>query len=159
MQIASRIQVTIDLLDVFFENNIPFDVIMSKFFKNNRWIGAEDRREISNFAYDIFRNFETLRFYTQGLTGNFGRAYVLSYLKKILKREDIIEESFSGQKYHPSTLSDFEKKFLLSLEKIEKLPEHALLNYPEWLDSSLRRIFQDKFSENLSAETGGMPFY
>lgn len=150
MQIASRIQVTIDLLDVFFENNIPFDVIMSKFFKNNRWMGSEDRREISKFAYDIFRNFEKLRFYTQDITGNFGRAYVLSYLKKILKREDIIEESFSGQKYHPSTLSDFEKKFLLSLEKIEKLPEHALLNYPEWLDSSLRRIFQDKFSENLS---------
>lgn len=151
MQIASRLQVNIELLDVFFVTNAPFDIILAKFFKNNRWIGATDRREISEFAYDIFRNFEKLRFYAQNITGNFGRAYVIAYLKKILKRGDIISQIFSGQKYHPTKLSDFEKRFWYALDEVEKLPEYAELNYPEWLETSLHKAFPENFSENLSA--------
>lgn len=151
MQIASRIQANIELLDVFFETNAPFDIITAKFFKSNRWIGASDRREISKIAYDIFRNFEKLRFYTKNITGNFGRAYVITYLKKILKMDDIITEVFSGQKYHPNKLSDFEKRFCCALDEIKELPEHAVLNYPKWLEDSLHKAFPENFSENLLA--------
>jgi 16S rRNA (cytosine967-C5)-methyltransferase len=35
---------------------------MAKFFKNNRWIGSRDRREIAEFSYSIFRSFERLKF-------------------------------------------------------------------------------------------------
>lgn len=151
MQVASRIQVNIELLDTFFETQIPFDVVMSKFLKNNRWIGAMDRREIAKFAYDMFRNFGKLQFYTRNITTNFGRAYVLVYLRKILNQKNI-SEIFSGQKYSPSILSDFEKRFLYTLDSnSEPVPDYATLNYPKWMKESLQKAFPENFEEELSA--------
>lgn len=151
MQAASRIQVNIELLDIFFETRAPFDVIMSKFFRNNRWIGGADRREIAKTAYDVFRNFEKIRFYTKPVTANFGRAHMLAYLKKILERNDI-SAIFSGEKYHPAPLSDFEKRFLRALDNNgADLPKHAVLNYPEWMENVLQKAFPTDFSEELQA--------
>jgi 16S rRNA (cytosine967-C5)-methyltransferase len=150
MQIASRIQANIELLDTFFETHMPFDIILSKFFKNNKWIGSSDRREISRLAYDIFRCFEKLRFYTKNVTANLGRAYILAFLKKDRSSKNI-GEIFSGQKYHPAPLSDFEKHFLRSLDDITDIPNYAKMNYPEWLEKSLHEAFPTDFGKEIFA--------
>ena len=35
MQIGARIQIIIELFDIFHDTSLPFDIILAKFFKNN----------------------------------------------------------------------------------------------------------------------------
>lgn len=151
MQLEARVKSTIDLLDIFFASRTPFDIVMSKYFKNNRWIGSNDRRAIAEFSYEIFRNFEKLKFITQKITNNFGRFFALAHMKFNRQfSEKQIEEIFSGRKYAPGKLSEFERKFLN--RDLEDLPTYAELNYPEWLDPYLRRAFDEKhFAEEMKA--------
>ena len=151
MQLEARVKSTIDLLDIFFASRAPFDIVMSKYFKNNRWMGSNDRRAIAEFSYGIFRNFEKLRFITRKITSNFSRFFVLSHMKFNCKFSDKqVEEIFSGRKYAPEKLSEFERKFLR--RELEDFPIYAQLNYPEWLDPYLRRVFdEDHFSDEMKA--------
>lgn len=136
MKLEARVKSTIDLLDIFFATSLPFDIIMSKYFKNNRWIGSNDRKAIAEISYSIFRSFEKIKFLTRKITEKYGRFFVLVYLKNerlyTLKQ---LEEIFTGRNYAPSKLSEFEKKFLDSLDT--QFPQFAQLNYPEWLESYL----------------------
>lgn len=154
MQIEARVKSTIDLLDVFFASRAPFDIVMSKYFKNNRWIGSNDRRAIAEFSYEIFRNFEKLKFITQKITNNFGRFFVLAHIKFNRQfSEKQIEEIFSGRKYAPEKLSEFDRKFLR--RELENIPTYAELNYPEWLDPYLRRVFDENhFADEMRALNG-----
>lgn len=151
MQLEARVKSSIDLLDIFFSSRAPFDIVMSKYFKNNRWIGSSDRRAIAEFSYEIFRNFEKLKFITQKITSKLGRFFILAHMKFNRKFSDKqIEEIFSGRKYSPEKLSEFERKFLQ--RDLENLPDYAQLNYPEWLDPYLRRVFDsDCFAEEMTA--------
>ena len=98
MQLEARVKSTIDLLDIFFASKAPFDIVMSKYFKNNKWIGSNDRRAIAEFSYEIFRNFEKLKFITQKITNNFSRFFVLAHMKFNRKFSDKqTEEIFSGR--------------------------------------------------------------
>lgn len=154
MQLEARVKSTIDLLDIFFSSRAPFDIVMSKYFKNNRWIGSGDRRAIAEFSYEIFRNFEKLKFITQKITNNFGRFFVLAHMRfsrKFSRKQ--IEEVFSGRKYAPEKLTEFEQKFLS--KNLGKLPDYAQLNYPEWLDPYLRRVFgENSFTYEMKALNG-----
>jgi 16S rRNA (cytosine967-C5)-methyltransferase len=154
MQLEARVKSTIDLLDIFFASKAPFDIVMSKYFKNNKWIGSNDRRAIAEFSYEIFRNFEKLKFITQKITNNFGRFFVLAHMKLDRKfSEKQIEEIFSGRKYAPEKLSEFERKFLN--RDLGDLPDYVQLNYPEWLDPYLRRVFdKEHLADEMKALNG-----
>jgi 16S rRNA (cytosine967-C5)-methyltransferase len=154
MQYAAKIQATIDLLDTFFAFSMPFDGTMAKFFKNNRWIGAGDRREIAELSYAIFRNYELMKFYTSAITANFGRFFLLTFLKITQKLSlQQTEEIFSGKLYAPAKLTDFERRFLDSIGTAEnsdaaELPPHVQLNYPLWMEPYLRRAFSPECIES-----------
>lgn len=154
MQLEARVKSAIDLLEIFFVSRAPFDIVMSKYFKNNRWIGSSDRRAIAEFSYEIFRNFEKLKFITQKITNSFSRFFVLAHMK--FNRgfsEKQIEEIFSGRKYAPDRLSEFERKFLR--RDFGDLPRYAELNYPKWLEPYLRKVFdEDHFANEMTALNG-----
>lgn len=154
MKLEARVKSAIDLLEIFFASRAPFDIVMSKYFKNNRWIGSSDRRAIAEFSYEIFRNFEKLKFITQKITNSFSRFFVLAHMK--FNRgfsEKQIEEIFSGRKYAPDRLSEFELKFLR--RDFGDLPRYAELNYPEWLEPYLRKVFdEDHFADEMNALNG-----
>ncbi|MDR1334458.1 MAG: hypothetical protein LBJ71_04525, partial [Holosporaceae bacterium] len=141
MKLGSHIKIVIQVLDIFFESRAPFDIILAKFFRNSR-TGAHDRREIADFSYSIFRNFEKLKFLTKNITANFARFYVLAHLKtQLAMSREKIAEIFSGERYCPEKLSNFEMKFLDSVDKKNNFPENALLNYPEWMTPLLQKSF------------------
>ncbi|MDR3187102.1 MAG: RsmB/NOP family class I SAM-dependent RNA methyltransferase [Holosporaceae bacterium] len=142
MQLTARVQITAEMLDLFFESGAPFDVLMAKFFKNNKWIGASDRREIAEFSYAIFRSFEKLKFLTSNITANFGRFYVLAFLVTERKLSpEKISEIFNGKRYAPAALTNFEMEFVGVLQKKVDFPANALLNYPQWMTPLLERAF------------------
>lgn len=151
MQLEARVKSTIDLLDIFFNTHSPFDIILAKYFNSNKWIGSADRRAVAEFSYSIFRSFEKLRFLTQKITGNFGRFFVLAYLKSEKHYSDKeIDEIFSGRKYAPERLSLFERNFISNFT--DQFPKNAILNYPAWLEPCLRKVFDDDcFDQEMEA--------
>ncbi|MDR2068212.1 MAG: RsmB/NOP family class I SAM-dependent RNA methyltransferase [Holosporaceae bacterium] len=146
------------MLDLFFESRIPFDVLMSKFFKNNKWIGASDRREIAELSYAVFRNFEKLRFLTSHISANFGRFYVLAFLtiERKLSSEKI-SEIFNGKRYAPVALTNFEHEFIDTLQKEVAFPSNALLNYPGWMTPLLQRAFPHDLTNEMLALNARAP--
>ncbi len=149
MHISARIQCAIEVLDIFFQSRAPFDIVMAKFFKNNKWIGANDRRETAELSYSIFRNYETIKYYTSNITEKFGRFYMLTFLKIINSfSEDKITDIFSGKIHSPSRLTDFEKRFLSSLGQSKELSANTKLNYPQWMDPYFKNAFSDSDFEN-----------
>lgn len=144
MQLEARVKSTIDLFDIFFSCSIPFDIVMSKYFRNNRWIGSNDRKAIAEFSYEIFRNFEKLKFLTREISCNYGRFFVLAHMKfdRGFSNKQI-EEVCSGRRYAPGKLSEFEYRFLN--KEVGCLPSFAELNYPEWMDSYLKRSLNNEY--------------
>ena len=150
MRVGAKIQSVIMMLDIFFESATPFDIVMAKFFKNNKWIGGHDRREIAEFSYAVFRNYERIKFLTSKITEHFGRFFVLAYLKKTEKySNEKIREIFSGKEFEPKKLTDFEHTFIEKIEKIYNFPENTILNYPLWMDQYFRRAFKKNFEDEM----------
>ena len=151
MQLEARVKSSIELLDIFFRSESPFDVVLAKYFQHNKWIGANDRRAVAEFTYSIFRKFEKIKFLTSKITNDFGRFFVLAYLKSE-KCYSIsqIEEIFSGRTYASTKLSEFEKRFLDNLPS--EVPSYAELNYPVWLEPYFLKAFGDEnFSNEMQA--------
>lgn len=138
------------MLNTFFESFVPFDIIMAKFFRNNKWIGSHDRREIAERSYAIFRNYEAIKFSIPDMPT--GRLLVLAYLKKVEKRgiEEICQ-IFSGEQFELSQLTSSEREFILSLSDCNELPENAKLNYPAWMDTYFKRAFSKNIEQEMSA--------
>ena len=119
MQQNIKINMAIQLLETFFGGKLPFDGVMAKFFKNHRWMGARERREVAEFVYDIFRNFEKLRyfadkFYDSDLNA---RVFVILYLKvQKFKNSDELRRIFSGTQSELSELTNSEIDFLNSID-------------------------------------------
>ncbi|MDR1560973.1 MAG: hypothetical protein LBS23_01310, partial [Holosporaceae bacterium] len=145
MQLSARIQATIEMLDIFFSLKLPLDIIMAKFFKHNKWIGVSDRRAIAEFSFSIFRNFEKMKLLTANITTNFGRFYVLTFLKVEEKwSTDKIAEAFCGRRYAPSQLTMFERQFINSIDnRYKEFPSHVKYNYSEWLQPYLQKSFSE----------------
>jgi 16S rRNA (cytosine967-C5)-methyltransferase len=123
---------------------------MGKFFKNNKWIGSHDRREIAEFSYSIFRSFEKLKFLASNIEADLSRTYVLIALKVVNGlSEQKICELFSGKRGGPSQLTDFEKKLLDQTNRLLSKPGGSVEFLKDYRaqDSSLSDV-----RENLSTE-------
>lgn len=142
MHLKSQIRAAIEMLNLFFISQSPFDIIMAKFFRNHKWIGSSDRKNIAEFVYSIFRNFEKLKFLTSDITSDHGRFFVLVFLKIHHQMQtEQIEELFCADKSYNSPVTPFEKKFIENLDVNQKFPNYVLLNYPQWLDAYFKKAF------------------
>jgi 16S rRNA (cytosine967-C5)-methyltransferase len=150
---AALLSSVIRILDMFFSSRLPLDALMAKFFRGNRRPGSRDRREIADFCFALFRNFEKLRFFTSDITSNFGRFYVLAFLRAVrgLSPEEI-DRIFSDARGALLPLTNFEKKFAASVDGGIEFPEHVRLNCPELLLPLLQESFpaEDFCAELLS---------
>jgi 16S rRNA (cytosine967-C5)-methyltransferase len=149
MHLDVQIQATIQMLDIFFTSKKPFDIVMAKFFRNNKWIGASDRREITEFSFAMFRNFEKLRFFISKITSNFAVFYTLAFLRisKNLTVEEI-SKLFCGRQFAPQKLTEFEFNFVNSINCSREFPAHVRCNYPQWMAPYLQKVFSPGDIEN-----------
>lgn len=159
MKISAQIQVVIELLDQFFESLLPFDYIMAKFFRNNKYIGAFDRREIAEISYAIFRNYEKLKYFVPSNI-NLSRGLVLAFLRfneNFLKEDDDIIGKilniFSGKNYAPLKCEKEEREFLKNINVKAEIPHYAKYNYPLWSEKYFKRRFekQSEFEAEMLA--------
>ena len=124
------------------ENGPAADVLTRKYFSLRRYAGSKDRRRVTNLLYDIIRRWG----YLYEISDGFARRMVLAELA--LSGDDP-KVYFTGEKHAPDLITAEEILFVENVEP-EKL-EHHRLNYPKWLDASLKDRFGDKFTQEMVA--------
>ena len=132
MKEASRIQAIIELLDEVFQDKLPADVILDKYFKTRRYIGSKDRRFIADNVWNIIRKRMSLSCALKNNTT--ARLITALYFS-----DSDLELLFNGEEYAPSNLSKEEKNILEKATNLEISSDEVYYETPKWLI--------DKFSD------------
>lgn len=159
---GARTQAAIELLDQIFtvwqsEKRFPADKILEQYFKSHRYIGSKDRGAVAELVYWVLRHKATLQWWLEKYSHPLnGRMFVLAAV--ILRRDynpQTIESITKDSIYSPDALNESEQKLINTLVRSEinhpEMPDHARLNYPQWLDEKLRDSFGDKLEIALNA--------
>lgn len=150
---AARIQASIDLIDNVIKLTYPADTIITHYFRQRRYIGSQDRRQISSYVYACLRQYLHL----QWALGKFSNPRLLVFLFLLHQDEwqlPTLQNACDNKSYHPQSLSPQEltvlKKALHHLK--DPLPPDVALNIPSW---SLP-LFQETFAEEYTAEVNAL---
>lgn len=151
---AARIDAVIALLGGIFASDRPADGVISAYFRNHRYIGGGDRRDITERLYRILRHYHRL---SAHLPAPEPRLFVIADMALLSKETPADSFGEAGNKYAPAPLSDREKQLYRMLEGKALVskgqPEHVTLECPAWaaekLKTSLGKKFHDVMTEML----------
>lgn len=153
---GARLQAAIELLHEIHGGKSPADRATAAFFRNRRYIGAKDRREVLDRAYAVLRRRAALDWWithAEHPPHDLERARLIASLVLLDGwSADKVAGSFDGGPYRPQPLSEMERRWLKRIagRKIDHKdqPDFIRHEYPEWLGPLLR----DRFGERLEAE-------
>jgi 16S rRNA (cytosine967-C5)-methyltransferase len=156
---AARLQAAIDLLHEIHGGSAPADRATAAFFRNRRYIGAKDRRDVLDRTYAVLRRRAALDWWiwkSGQKPQNRERARVIAALALLDEwTADRISGSFDGAQYHPDKLNEAERKILKAVagKAIEsgEQPTDVRHEYPDWIEPLLRARFGDRLEAEMRA--------
>ncbi len=153
MKPASRIQTTIEILEILEKKPLPMDLIIGDYMRNRRYIGSKDRREVAERLYDIARHHARLSYILHNLKSeNTPRLRVLAYLKAFEGLEEKrIDDICDGSQYAPAPLTDEEREFLAKNINLADMPAHVRVECPDLYREKLEAYFGDNFETEMAA--------
>ena len=111
---GARLQAAIDLLHAIHGGSAPADRATAAFFRNRRYIGAKDRREVLDRAYAVLRRRAALDWWiwkSGQAPQDRDRARLIASLALLDDwTVDRIAGSFDGVDYHPPKLDEAERR-------------------------------------------------
>jgi 16S rRNA (cytosine967-C5)-methyltransferase len=144
----------------------PLEAVCADFFRKRRYIGSKDRSAIASFVYGVARSWAQILFYgaSQGRdlshfwkgrapegSARFALLTYLAGVQKIPLRD--IELLWSGDLYHPESLTASEKRWL-------KGPFPADTSLPRWVQAGVSdawfACFERQFGEEAFAVLTGL---
>lgn len=137
MKDASRIQAIIEVLGDVLQDKMPADIVVDKYFKERRYIGSKDRRQIADGVWKIIRNRVS---YTEALGG----IAAPRLLTALCFRDFDLDLLFNGEEYAPEVLKKEEKSLLKNAATFDHFSDEAIYECPHWL--------LDKFSDKRLLE-------
>lgn len=140
MKEASRVQAIIEILSEVLKDSLPADVITDKYFKERRYIGSKDRRQIADGVWKIIRNRIS---YTEAL-GGLTTPRLLTAMCFANADLDLL---FNGEKYAPALLTKEEKAVLRQATAFEDWSDEAVYECPRWL---LEKFTNKRLLETLN---------
>ena len=159
---GARLQAAIDLLHEIHAGNSPADRATAAFFRNRRYIGAKDRREVLDRAYAVLRRLAALDWWIWRAgqdPEDRDRARLIASLA-LLDGWNVerISGTFDGGPYCPKTLREDERVILKKVvgREIEHGQQPAFIRneYPEWIEPLLQRQFGDRLAAEMHAAIG-----
>ena len=144
MNLGARLQAVIELMTVILNSPRPADNEVLAFFRGRRFVGAKDRRAISDQAWRIQRQRARLT-WALGTDTPDARLLVLADLvANEHKTLDGLSGLFSGTKYGPSPLLANERRMAARAGEFARrteIPRAVKLETPEWLLPKLDAAF------------------
>jgi 16S rRNA (cytosine967-C5)-methyltransferase len=159
---GARLQAAIDLLHAIHAGSAPADRATAAFFRNRRYIGAKDRREVLDRAYAVLRRRAALDWWIDRsgqAPQDRDRARLIASLALLDGwSPDRIAGSFDGGPYRPEALDDAERHIAKAVagKKIEtpEQPSDVRNEYPGWITPYLEQRFGDRLDEEMRAAIG-----
>jgi 16S rRNA (cytosine967-C5)-methyltransferase len=156
---GARLQAAIELLAAIHSSASPADRVSAAFFRNRRYMGGKDRRDVIDRTYRVLRRRAALDWWiakTQMALPDRERARMIAALALIDGwTADRIAGSFDGGQYRPSPLSAEERRLAQGLQGKSltdpKQPMAVRLEFPEWLEPELSAHFGDGLEEEMAA--------
>ncbi len=160
---AARLAACIDLLGAIeAAPRRPADAVAQNFFRDRRYIGAGDRRAVSDQVWFVLRHWHRLGWWLLRAGGAATpRLLAAAALALMGRSAESVERDFEGGRYAPSTLEPDERCVLRALAghtlDHPEMPEAVRLEVPDWLLPRLRARFGGELEAELTALTGAAP--
>lgn len=156
---GARVQAAIDLLDQIATEAQDSSGVIDGYFRSRRYAGSGDRRAITERVYENMRHHARLGWWIErtGLDVEFTpRSRILAQLAVYDRASpDDLTRMFSGARHCPPELSTPELDLAKSLYGRPLLhrdmPEWVRLEYPAWMEASLRSLWGERLEEELQA--------
>jgi 16S rRNA (cytosine967-C5)-methyltransferase len=154
MRPGARQQAAIEILTSLESERRPAADAVKAWMLTHRFAGSKDRAEIGDLVFGALR-------WKQSSAWRMGedtpRAWVWGALRwGFGQSAEWIEQSVIGDPHAPSPPTDTERAALVS-DTIADAPAHVRGNYPEWLDESLARAFDEARGEEGAALAAPAP--
>ncbi len=149
---AARVEAAVALLgEILAAPRAPADALASAFFRGRRYIGAGDRRAVSELVWQVLRTRRRLRWWLDP-AGETARLLVAASL--VLSGTSI-EALFSGVRFGPAPLEGRERAALRRLEGQglvdPAMPGAVRFELPDWLLPRLEARFGAALAEEMAA--------
>jgi len=156
---GARLQAAIDLLHEIHAGASPADRVTAAFFRNRRYIGAKDRREVLDRAYAVLRRRAALDWWiwkSGQAPQDRDRARLIASLALLDGwTADRIAGSFDGVDYHPDKLDEAERRIAKAVAgkaiESKEQPSDVRGEYPDWIAPLLERRFGERMDAEMRA--------
>ncbi len=136
----------------------PADAVANNFFRERRYIGGGDRREVSGAVWSVLRAWRRLDWWLARAGGE-AQPRLLAAALLVLEGRPVesLARAFSGGRYAPDTLEPAEARVLRALEghtlDHPEMPDAVSLEVPDWLLPLLVAQFGDQTAAEIAALT------
>ena len=145
---AARLQMAIEILEGLGQTAQPADRFLRAWFRSRRFAGSKDRRAIAEQVFAVQRRRAHL---AHRMGGEAPRALVIASL---IEAGDDPTLLFNGG-YGPVPLTNAERAAIAAAPSPE--PDWVRGEYPLWLEEELRRAFDVRLVEEMTAFIGRAP--
>ena len=144
-KLAAAIEVLADIED----NRRPVRLALKAWGDRSRYAGAKDRAWVAGLVLDALRKKRSLA-WRMGAEGP--RPIALGVLGHLWEWPlDRVAEAAADEPHGPGALTDAERQALAHPRDLADAPAAVRGDYPDWVDSSLHRIFGDESAEEGAA--------
>jgi len=162
---AASVQAAIDLLTQIAGADRPADQVAAEYWRSHRYIGAKDRRAVSDLVYGVIRRRAALGWWLdRARAGNLepGRSQIIAALILIEGwSAERIDGAFDGARHHPKPMTPAERALARALagHTIDHpaQPDWVRFEVPEWLLPKLAAAFGHRLARELAALQGEAP--
>jgi 16S rRNA (cytosine967-C5)-methyltransferase len=155
---AARLQASIELLDEVLATDRAADGVISAYFRSRRFIGAGDRRSVSDQVWRVLRHRARLA-WALGTDHPTGKLFVAANLVRgDGKSVDAVAGLYSGAKNGPSPLAPNERRMVERVAQKGKegrddsvMPREVRLECPWWLLEKFDAAFGAEADTELAA--------
>ncbi len=164
---GARLQAAIDILKNIDRrrNFVPADTVVHQYFRKRRYIGAKDRRAVSEQVYGVLRARSRLDWWIE----RFGYGLEIEGRLRLITMlavqdglaEDRLQSLFGGSKFDAPPLRAEEVAYIRRLNgrtlEHPDMPEHVRLECPDWAETPLRNLFGAEFIAEMEAINRSAP--
>ncbi|HUW80954.1 MAG TPA: RsmB/NOP family class I SAM-dependent RNA methyltransferase [Acidocella sp.] len=153
---AGQLAAAIDLLAEIETDHRPADAVANHFFRNRRFIGAGDRREVSTLVWGVLRARRHLGWWLEHFGAEVTPRLLLA-VQAIFSGMSVhkIGMAFTSGRYGPSALTEAEtillEKFAGHTLEHPNMPEAVKYEVPDWILPRLKAQFGPALPAEMAA--------
>jgi len=160
---GARLAAVIELLPEIAAARAPVGAVLERYFRQRRYAGSGDRRAITAAVYDQLRRRARLGWHLErhGLADTLRSRVIAGAALRPDATPATVTDLFTGARHDAAALDDSETAFVAAVAG-RNLDDAAMsdpvrLEYPDWLDASLRRAFAADLDAEMAAANRPAP--